>query len=97
MFYHHINPTAFLDIEFIPLPGQVLAYYIGVARGSKCLSSSRRYLLLKLLFVLIKSSLAPLIDSLMQTLAGRFHIDVERPENDTSQGFSEIRWCGFGG
>ena len=27
MFYHHINPTAFLDIEFIPLPGQVLAYY----------------------------------------------------------------------
>ena len=27
VFYHHINSTAFLDIEFIPLPGQVLAYY----------------------------------------------------------------------
>ena len=37
-----------------------------------------------LLFVLIKSSLAPLIDFLMQTLAGRFHVDAERPENDTS-------------
>ena len=45
----------------------------------------------------IKSSLAPLIDFLMQTLAGRFHIDVERPENDTSQGFSEVRKSGFGG
>ena len=47
--------------------------------------------------MLIKSSLAPLIDFLMQTLAGRFHIDVERPENDTSQGFSEVRKRGFGG
>ena len=26
----------------------------------------------------------PLIDFLMQNLAGRFHVDVERPENDTS-------------
>ena len=38
-----------------------------------------------------------MIDFLMQSLAGRFHIDVERPENDTSQGFSEARKCGFGG
>ena len=42
------------------------------------------YLFLALLFVLIKSSLAPLIDFMMQTQAGRFHEDVERPENDTS-------------
>ena len=35
-------------------------------------------------FLLIKSSLAPFIDFLRQTLAGRFHVDVERPENDTS-------------
>ena len=35
-------------------------------------------------FLLITSSLAPFIDFLMQTLAGRFHVDVERPENDTS-------------
>ena len=47
--------------------------------------------------MLIKSSLARLIDFLMQTLAVRFHIDVERPENDISQGFSEVRKCGFGG
>ena len=33
---------------------------------------------------------------LMQTLAGRFHVDIERPENDTSQGFSEVRHFGFG-
>ena len=31
----------------------------------------------------VLSSLAPLIDSLMQNLAGRFHMDVERPENDS--------------
>ena len=31
-----------------------------------------------------------LIDFLMQTLAGRFHVAVESPENDTSLGFSEI-------
>ena len=34
--------------------------------------------------MLIKSSLAVLIDFLMQTPAGRFHVDVERPENGTS-------------
>ena len=38
---------------------------------------------LALLFVLINSSLAPLIDFLMPTIAGRFHVDVERPENHT--------------
>ena len=34
--------------------------------------------------MLIESSLAPLIDSLMQNLARRFHVGVERLENDTS-------------
>ena len=29
-------------------------------------------------------------------LAGRFHVDIERPENDTSQSFSEVRYFGFG-
>ena len=41
------------------------------------------YVTSAVIFVLIKSSLSPLIDFVMQTLAGRFHVDVERPENDS--------------